>query len=140
VAVHPSSVCLLLVSLLLLSSCDCAEEERTSAQSPDGELRAVVTVVNCGATSGFVTAVTIERLRGPGSSETVLQVRHRPPLEVRWEGKRSLVIEHHPCRPRAVPLQMILHQSHWQDVVITRVEGTPVDCSEPKVENQKASR
>jgi hypothetical protein len=120
-----------------MSSCDCTEDDLTSARSPDGELRAVVKVVNCGATSGFVTAVTIERLRGAGSSGTVLQVRHKPLLGVRWDGRRSLVIEDHPCRSQVVPLEIVLEQSEWQDVAIARVEGTPVDCSKPEVEDQQ---
>jgi hypothetical protein len=140
VVVHPSSFCFLLASLLLVSSCDCKEDELTSAPSPDGELRAVVKMVNCGATSGFVTAVTIVRIRGGGSPGTVLQVRHRPLLGVRWDSRRSLVIEDHPCRSQAVPLEIVLEQSQWQDVAIARVEGTTVDCSKPEVEEQQAPR
>jgi hypothetical protein len=141
VAVHRSSfLFLLLTSVLLMTGCDCAEEELTSALSPDGELRAAVKVVNCGATSGFATAVTIEGTQGGGDRGTVLQVRHRPLLGVRWDGRRSLVIEDHPCRAQDIPLEVVLEQSRWRDVAVVKVEGTPIDCREPEGKDQKAAR
>jgi len=86
---------ILLVVLFIMSGCEsmCGSEPIDSQVSPNGELKAVAYLYDCGATTGFSTQVSIiDSDDEITSSGNTLVVDGKKDLKVKWLSDTELLI------------------------------------------------
>jgi hypothetical protein len=96
------------LAVVVLASCLCSDELVTEVPSPDRALTAAYFVRDCGATTDFVTAVSVRRGRGSykDRSAQVFVVRGRHKVSLAWTGPRTLVVECSGCERKDVVYQV----------------------------------
>ena len=86
-------------ALLVTMGCSCERVVNDRVPSPNGELEAIVEIVDCGgATSGFSTYVLIRpkllRLLPLRERYTVFGAATEDPVWVRWDGNSHVIVEY----------------------------------------------
>ncbi len=97
-----------LLVCLAISGCLCSDQVTSEATSPDGMLTATVFVRNCGATTDFVSKVSLHpKLEGFKDERTLVFVAHGgQPISASWKGPRSLTVECTGCARPDVSYQV----------------------------------
>jgi hypothetical protein len=104
----------LLVELSLSPTCDLSELD--ARQSPDGKHVASIFRKDCGATTDYVTGVTLRRADqslADVSADAVLIANGIVPVVVRWIAGDMLVIE----VPASTPI--FSNKDKWRDIKVT---------------------
>lgn len=115
------------VCFLLCTAACCTEDVVTEATSPDGKLRAYVTVQNCGGTEPYRLDVNIRPAHGfvgpfGLGMKNVLAQENADSAELQWVGNRELLI-------RAQHGEVFGLVDRWEDVTVRAIykdDGTPV--------------
>ena len=97
----------------------CGDESIEKLKSPSGEFTAEWYVRDCGATTSFVTHVTLHRDSWLfGDSESLIFVaERRPDLKLAWKSESSLKIVCVECGSEDNPI--FRQESRWKDVTIS---------------------
>ncbi len=109
---------------LLSVSCGinpCADVKEESIASPDGKFTATLFVRNCGATTPYITHVSVVRNTWLPrdafnmDNNIVFSIKNKPAVELRWESGDSLLIRY--TRVEGVQPSKLAKQ--WGQVAIT---------------------
>jgi hypothetical protein len=123
-----SSVLVFISLTLLPIACSCVDQIRSDVPSPDGAYIAAFFERNCGATTDYVTHVSLRRSDLPLSrSDDVLIMEFRQDITMRWLEPRRLLIEYRKCAndPGAFRIRSVA--TSWRGVVIEHREGAAID-------------
>jgi len=124
----------LLVACGSLAACACDDEVLSELRSPDGKYVASVMERNCGATTDYVSHVTVR----PSDSmmrqgDDVLVVEYRQDIRLAWEGVDHLVVEFRSCPGDMQPLKIVSETRRWGDrVEIERRDGGFLSGDDPR--------
>jgi len=76
---------------------DCDNRVIKDLKSPDGKYSATVFERDCGATTSYVTVVSVRdsssKFKGDRVDDFVFTMKGRPQIDIRWEDGRHLVIK-----------------------------------------------
>jgi len=93
-------------------------------QSPDGEYSATVFERDCGATTSYVSVVSLRKgasdFDGDATDDFVFTMRGPVEIDIQWVSPGSLVVQ----RPENKD-DIFIEQSNWEDVSISYVADLP---------------
>lgn len=103
----PLRVTLSLAFCLVMTSCLCSDEVLSEAVSPDGGLTATCYARDCGATTAYVTNVSLHlSSEGYKNADTIVfGVKGRVKLILTWKGPHALEIVCSNCTRQDIEIQ-----------------------------------